>query len=63
MSGPSIIAASAGMNVLDEMFRAMAEASISRASRAKASPVNRVWQPGEALEGWLGEALAPAPGR
>jgi hypothetical protein len=62
MSGPSIIAASAGMNVLDEMFRAMAEASISAASRAKASPVNRVWREGEPLEAWLGEALAPRAG-
>jgi len=62
MSGPSILAASAGMNVLDEMFRAMAEASISAASRAKASPVNRVWQAGEALEAWLREALAPRAG-
>lgn len=57
MSGPSIIAASAGMNVLDEMFRAMADASISAASRAKASPANRLWQEGATLDAWLGEAL------
>ena len=57
MSGPSIIAASAGMNVLDEMFRAMAEASISGAARTKVSPANRVWQDGTALDPWLGEAL------
>ena len=58
MSGPSIIAASAGMNVLDEAFRAMAEASISAASRAKASPANRVYEDGAGPEAWLGEALA-----
>ena len=62
MSGPTIIAASAGMNVLDEMFRAMAEASISAASRAKASPANQVWKQGEPLEAWLREALAPRKG-
>jgi hypothetical protein len=59
MSGPSIIAASAGTNVFDEMFRAMAEASISAAARAKASPANRIWGPGLALDAWLAEALAP----
>jgi len=62
MSGPSIIAASAGMNVLDEMFRAMADASISAASRAKASPANGVWQPGAAIDGWLRQSLAPREG-
>ena len=59
MSGPSIIAASAGTNVFDEMFRAMAEASISAGARAKASPANRVWGPELALDAWLAEALAP----
>jgi hypothetical protein len=59
MSGPSIIAASAGMDVLDEMFRAMAEASMSAASRAKANPANRAWSPDLAVTEWLREALAP----
>jgi hypothetical protein len=61
MSGPSILAASAGMDVLDEMFRAMAQASISAASRARASPANRVWSEELSVAGWLREALAPAP--
>jgi hypothetical protein len=58
MSGPTILAASAGMDVLDEMFRAMAEASISSASRAKASGANDVWSEGLDFETWLREALA-----
>jgi hypothetical protein len=61
MSGPSILAASAGMDVLDEMFRAMAQASISAASRARASPANRVWSEELSVAGWLRAALAPAP--
>ena len=61
MSGPSIIAASAGMNVFDEMFRAMAEASMSAASRAKASDANTVWNPGDAIDEWLAGALRPGP--
>ena len=60
MSGPSIIAASAGMNVLDEMFRAMAEASMSAASRAKASAANHVLAGEGPMEAWLREALTPA---
>ena len=59
MSGPSILAASAGMNVLDEMFRAMAEASISATSRAQASPGNRLWSDAMPLADWLRETLAP----
>jgi len=59
MSGPSILAASAGMNVLDEMFRAMAQASISAASRVKVSPANRGWSADFSIEGWLRESLAP----
>jgi len=58
MSGPSIVAASAGMNVLDEAFRAMAEASMSAASRSKASAANRVWEAGADLGDWLAEALS-----
>ena len=61
MSGPAVIAAAAGMNALDEMFRAMAEAAMSAAARAKASPGNTVWDPGIDLRAWLREALA-APG-
>ena len=60
MSGPSILAASAGMNVLDEMFRAMAEASIAAGARAKASAANQVWGTTEA-GAWLREALRPEP--
>jgi Malonate decarboxylase gamma subunit (MdcE) len=58
MSGPSIMASSAGVNVLDEVFRAMAEASLSPAARAKASGANSVWKQGADLEPWLREALA-----
>lgn len=57
MSGPSVIAASAGMNVFDEMFRAMAEASISAASRAKTNAANSLWEPAMALDAWLAEML------
>ncbi len=59
MSGPSIIATAAGVNVLDEAFRAMADASLSPAARAKASAANRVWKDGADLAPWLREALAP----
>jgi hypothetical protein len=62
MSGPAILASGAGMNVLDEMFRAVAEASISAASRAKANPANVVWQTGRPLAEWLRTAItAPGP--
>ena len=61
MSGPTIIAAAAGMNVLDEMFRAMAQASISAASRAKASEANGVWDEATPVADWLRAALAPQP--
>ena len=57
MSGPSIIASAAGVNVLDEAFRAMAEASLSPAARAKASGANSVWKEGAHLSPWLREAL------
>lgn len=58
MSGPAILASGAGMNVLDEMFRAVAEASISAASRAKASPANAPWRADLPLADWLRVALA-----
>jgi hypothetical protein len=43
------------------MFRAMAEASISAASRAQASEANRVWEPDFDVPAWLGQALAAMP--
>jgi hypothetical protein len=58
MSGPSILASTAGVNVLDDVFRAMAEASLSPAARAKASKANTVWKAGADLKPWLREALA-----
>lgn len=58
MSGPSIIASAAGVNVLDEMFRAMAEAALSPAARLKASKANALWKAGEDMTPWLREALA-----
>lgn len=58
MSGPSIIASASGVNVLDEMFRAMADASLSPASRVNANHANDVWREGEPLSTWLSEALA-----
>jgi hypothetical protein len=58
MSGPSIIASASGVNVLDESFRAMAEASLSPAARAKASGANTVWKEGTDPTPWLREALA-----
>ncbi|MGZ5033872.1 MAG: carboxyl transferase domain-containing protein, partial [Usitatibacter sp.] len=59
MSGPAILAAAAGMSAVDEAFRAMAEAALSPAARAKASAANTVWTPGGDLGQWLREALAP----
>ena len=59
MSGPAILAAGAGMNPLDEMFRAIAEASISAASRAQANGANVVWDAGFDLASWLTNGLAP----
>jgi len=58
MSGPTIIASATGVDVQDEMFRAMAEASMSPAARVKASPANDVWKEGDDLAAWLSEALA-----
>ena len=59
MSGPAIIAAAAGMNPLDDVFRAMAEAALGAPARAKASPGNSVWDPAVDLRDWLRESLAP----
>lgn len=59
MSGPSILASAAGINVFDEMFRAMAQAALSPAARAKASPANSVWSEAMDLGEWLRGALAP----
>jgi hypothetical protein len=61
MSGPSILASAAGMNVLDEAFRAMAEAAMSSGARARASQANTVLERADELSSWLAEALA-APG-
>ena len=60
MSGPAILAAAAGMDALDEMFRAMADAALVAGARAKASASNTVWQPGLDVAAWLRETLADA---
>src|SRR5512132_1620863 len=60
MSGPAILAAAAGTSATDEMFRAMALAALSPASRAKASAANSVWETGADVLPWLRESLAPA---
>jgi hypothetical protein len=62
MSGPAILAQTAGADALDEMFRAIAEATIGAGARAKASPDNLVWTPGMDFAGWLREALSPPQG-
>lgn len=61
MSGPSILAAAAGMDPLDDMFKAMADATLSPAARAQASPGNQVWTDVLDLAGWLRAALVPMP--
>jgi hypothetical protein len=58
MSGPAILAAAAGMDALDEMFRAMADAALVAGARAKASPGNEVWEPGLDVAAWLRETFA-----
>jgi malonate decarboxylase beta subunit len=58
MSGPAILAAAAGMDALDEMFRAMADATLVASARAKASPGNQVWEPGLDVAAWLRETFA-----
>jgi hypothetical protein len=61
MSGPAILAAQAGMSAIDEMYRAMADAAMSPAARAKASPGNEVSAPGGGdVAAWLARALALA---
>jgi len=58
MSGPAILAASAGMSATDEAFRAMAEATLSAAARSRASPRNAVADgAGFDLHEWLRRAL------
>jgi hypothetical protein len=59
MSGPSILAAAAGMSAIDDMFRAMAEAAMSPASRARASSANSVWDGKTPPAAWLRDALVP----
>jgi hypothetical protein len=59
MSGPAVIAAGSGMDPLDEMFRAMAEAAMSPPSRVKAGTANAAWTAGSDLKPWLAAALAP----
>ena len=60
MSGPAVIASASGMNPLDDMFRAMAEATLSAAARARASAANSVWDPSTGPSAWLREVLAEA---
>lgn len=58
MSGPSILAQAAGSNPLDEMFKAIAQASISAEARSKASAANIA---ANSLDAHLGRAMqAPA---
>lgn len=59
MSGPSVLAQAAGVSALDEMFRAMAEATLNAAARSKQSAANTTWAPGSDLAAWLREATAP----
>lgn len=59
MSGPAILASSAGMSATDEMFRAMAEAAMAPAARASVNPANTVYADGMDVAAWLREALAP----
>ncbi len=57
MSGPAVVATASGLDPLDEMFRAMAEATMSAAARAKVSADNSVWEAGCDLAAWLRGAL------
>ena len=59
MSGPAVIASTAGTSADDPMFQAMAEAAMSPAAREKASPANHAWREGEDVAPWLRESLAP----
>jgi hypothetical protein len=63
MSGPAVIASASGMDPLDEMFRAMAEATLSAAARARTSPANAVWEEGASIEAWIDAALVPSRDR
>ena len=58
MSGPAILASAAGMDALDEMFRAMADATLVASARAKASPANFMWEPGMDVSAWLRDTFA-----
>ena len=60
MSGPAVIASASGMDPLDDMFRAMADATLCAPSRAKVSPANTVWDPAASPAQWLRAALAAA---
>jgi len=60
MSGPSVIASANGVDALDEIFRAMAQAALSPAARVKVNPANALWNPGDDVRTWLAQALAPA---
>ncbi|HZZ93863.1 MAG TPA: biotin-independent malonate decarboxylase subunit gamma [Usitatibacter sp.] len=61
MSGPAILAASAGMGATDAAFRAMADATISAPARQRASARNTVAAGADFdLAAWLRAALAPA---
>ncbi len=57
MSGPAILAQAAGTTVLDEMFRAIAEAAIGASARARACDANTVWSREIDLAAWLRSAL------
>jgi len=59
MSGPAVIAAASGLDPTDEAFRAMARATFSPPSRAKATSDNTVWATGVDVAGWLRHALQP----
>ena len=59
MSGPAVIASASGMNPLDDMFRAMAQATLSAAARVKTSAANALLPSDENPLPWLREALAP----
>jgi hypothetical protein len=58
MSGPAVLASAAGMNALDEMFRAMADAALAPGARAKTNAANVVWSPETDVTAWLRDALA-----
>jgi hypothetical protein len=61
MSGPAILASSAGMSALDDMFKAMADATLSPLARVKANAANALWTPEMDVTAWLREALAARP--